>query len=74
MRDEQHADAAFELVDGVGKAFSGVLVQRAGGFVEDQYFGALARRGRWQCAAFARLTGPRRARQFRFHILAVAAR
>ena len=41
MRDEQHADAAFELVDGVGEAFGSVLVQRAGGFVEDQYFGAL---------------------------------
>ena len=41
MRDEQHADTALELVDGVGKAFGGVLVQRAGGFVEDQYFGAL---------------------------------
>ena len=44
MGDEQHADAAFELVDGVGKAFSGVLVQRAGGFIEDQDFGALEQR------------------------------
>lgn len=41
MRDGQHTDAAFELVDGVGKAFSGVIVQRAGGFIEVQDFGAL---------------------------------
>ena len=41
MRDEHQADTALELVDGVGEAFGGVLVQRAGGFVEDQDFGAL---------------------------------
>ena len=41
VRDKQHADPAFELVYGLGKAFGGVLVQCAGGFIKNQYFGAL---------------------------------
>ena len=36
MRDKQHADAPLDLVDGLGKALCGLLVQRTGGFVKNQ--------------------------------------
>ena len=37
MRDHQDGDFAFELVDGFAKGVRGVVVQVAGGFVEDEY-------------------------------------
>jgi hypothetical protein len=39
--DEQHPHLAPQLVHGLGKVFGGVLVQVAGGFVEDEDFGLL---------------------------------
>ena len=34
MGNKEHADPAFELVDGLGEAFGCLLVQGAGGFVK----------------------------------------
>ena len=44
MRDEQHRDLTFELVDGRSKMLGGLRIQAAGRFIEDQDFRLLEQR------------------------------
>lgn len=41
MRDEDHRHLALEGIDGLGEALGGLLIQRAGGFVNNQHLGPL---------------------------------